>query len=185
MLVSIAAGILPGSMTARSATPLAPQTIEMVLPIEGMTCASCVNRIERFLKRTDGVVDASVNLATERATVHVDPTIAGRAELVDAVEAAGYDVRPTSSVGQPTAVDLAADVDAEAQAKDRELTDLRLRAVVSLAIAVGIMAIMFWPNRPFDMETANRLSCCQRPSCCSGPAGVSCAPRGKPRATAT
>ena len=48
-------------------------------------------------------------------------------------------------------------MDAEAQAKDRELTDLRLRAVVSLAIAVGIMAIMFWPNRPFGMETANRL----------------------------
>ena len=129
----------------------------MVLPIEGMTCASCVNRIERFLKRTDGVVEASVNLATERATVRVDPTVAGRAELVSAVESAGYDVRPTSSVGQPTAVDLAADVDAEAQAKDRELADLRLRAVVSLAIAVGIMAVMFWPNRPFDMETANRL----------------------------
>ncbi len=83
--------------------------------------------------------------------------VAGRAELVSAVESAGYDVRPTSSVGQPTAVDLAADADAEAQAKDRELADLRLRAVVSLAIAVGIMAVMFWPNRPFDMETANRL----------------------------
>ncbi len=62
-------------MTAASDAPLvAPQTIEMVLPIEGMTCASCVNRIERFLKRTDGVVEASVNLATERATVRVDPS---------------------------------------------------------------------------------------------------------------
>ncbi|MET1233070.1 MAG: cation transporter, partial [Candidatus Limnocylindrales bacterium] len=136
---------------------IAPQTIEMVLPIEGMTCASCVNRIERFLKRTDGVVEASVNLATERATVRVDPAVAGRDELVGAVEAAGYDVRPESAEGQATAVELAAEVDAEAVAKDRELADLRLRAFVSLAIALGIMAVMFWPDRPFGMEAANRL----------------------------
>jgi Cu+-exporting ATPase len=68
--------------------------IEIVLPIEGMTCASCVNRIERYLNKTDGVVQANVNLATERATVTVDPSVTGRSELVAAVEAAGYDVRP-------------------------------------------------------------------------------------------
>ncbi len=90
--------------------------------------------------------------------MRVDPSVAGRAELVGAVEAAGYDVRRRRRrVGLPTAVDLAADVDAEAQAKDRELADLRLRAVVSLAIALAIMAVMFWPDRPFEMETANRL----------------------------
>ena len=71
-----------------------PQPIEIVLPIEGMTCASCVNRIERFLKKTPGVEQAAVNLATERATVLVDPGTAGRDELVRAVEAAGYEVRP-------------------------------------------------------------------------------------------
>ena len=135
-----------------------PQTIEMVLPIEGMSCASCVNRIERFLNKTDGVVEASVNLATERATVRVDPAIAGRAELVQAVEAAGYDVRTERTGDQPTAADLAAGVDADAQAKDRELADLRLRAIVSLAVALGIMALMFWPNRPFGMEAANLLA---------------------------
>src|SRR5574337_1381293 len=84
-----------------SSTALAPASgpIEIVLPIEGMTCASCVNRIERFLGRTDGVVAASVNLATERATVRFDPTLAGRAELVKAVEAAGYEVRPEARGG--------------------------------------------------------------------------------------
>ena len=84
-------GILPWSMTT---TPDAAQPIEIVLPIEGMTCASCVNRIERFLKKTPGVEQAAVNLATERATVLVDPGTAGRDELVRAVEAAGYEVRP-------------------------------------------------------------------------------------------
>src|SRR5437868_14360509 len=91
--------ILGGSMQKESAetAPInvanVPQ-IELTLPIEGMTCASCVNRIERYLRRTDGVVEANVNLATERATVTIDPTRAGRSELVGAVEAAGYDVRP-------------------------------------------------------------------------------------------
>ena len=52
--------------------------IELSLAIEGMTCASCVNRIERFLRKADGVLEANVNLATERATVRFDPTVAGR-----------------------------------------------------------------------------------------------------------
>ena len=42
------------------------------LPVEGMTCASCVNRIERFLNKADGVTEATVNLATERASVRFD-----------------------------------------------------------------------------------------------------------------
>src|SRR5881628_2950929 len=68
--------------------------IELSLGIEGMTCASCVSRIERFLRKTDGVLGADVNLATERATVRVDPVVAGRDDLVRAIEAAGYEVRP-------------------------------------------------------------------------------------------
>jgi len=76
-----------------TAVPEPPRPIEIVLPIEGMTCASCVNRIERFLNKTPGVELANVNLATERATVLVDPGVAGRDELVKAVEAAGYEVK--------------------------------------------------------------------------------------------
>ena len=54
-------------MDSTAPTPM----IELTLPVVGMTCASCVARIERFLNRADGVGDAVVNLATERATVHV------------------------------------------------------------------------------------------------------------------
>ena len=69
------------SMETTPPSPSLP-TIEYVLPVEGMTCASCVNRIERFLRKTPGVAEATVNLATERATVRFDPAVAGRAELV-------------------------------------------------------------------------------------------------------
>src|SRR5690606_31641101 len=61
------------------------------LPIEGMTCASCVGRVEKALKSVPGVVDAVVNLATEKASITtsapVDP-----ARLVGVVENAGYTV---------------------------------------------------------------------------------------------
>ena len=86
----MAAGILPRSM---SETP-ASQPATMTLPIEGMTCASCVNRIDRFLHKTPGVTDATVNLATEAATIHYIPEAAGRADFVAAIEAAGYDLKP-------------------------------------------------------------------------------------------
>src|SRR5690606_37091590 len=61
------------------------------LAVEGMSCASCVGRVEKALKAVPGVADASVNLATERAQIRgsADPDA-----LIAAVAAAGYDARP-------------------------------------------------------------------------------------------
>ncbi len=71
------------------------------LPIEGMSCASCVGRVERALKAAPGVAEASVNLATETATITPKGPI-DRAALVKVVEAAGYDV-PASFLAPPRA----------------------------------------------------------------------------------
>ncbi len=60
------------------------------LAVSGMTCASCVMRVEKKLKKVPGVSDAAVNLATERAMVTYDPAQTDPASLVRAVEAAGY-----------------------------------------------------------------------------------------------
>ncbi len=65
---------------------------QIVLPIEGMTCASCVMHVEHGLKDTPGVQKAVVNLATERATVQYDPAQASLADLVFHVRDVGYDV---------------------------------------------------------------------------------------------
>src|SRR3972149_3511244 len=106
--------ILPGSMSthagdppagAAGATPEAEAApVKLQLPVEGMTCASCVNRIERFLKRTPGVTDATVNLATEIATIRYLPEQAGRAELVGAIQAAGSGGRERARAGGATPV---------------------------------------------------------------------------------
>ncbi len=66
---------------------------ELTFPVTGMTCASCVRRIEKALGKVEGVADASVNLATEKAQVVFDPVIAGREQFGAAVERAGYKVR--------------------------------------------------------------------------------------------
>jgi Cu+-exporting ATPase len=138
-----------------NSAPTAPAT--MTLPIEGMTCASCVNRIERFLNKTPGVTEATVNLATEMATIRYVPEAAGRQELVAAIEAAGYELKPQPS-GQETAAarSLRESAEADAAARARYASSLLREAVVAIAVAVGIMVLMFWPQTTVAMEDINR-----------------------------
>jgi Cu+-exporting ATPase len=78
--------------TTASMTASAPRRgIDFNFRIDGMTCASCVARVEKALRAVPGVVDASVNLATERAAVHA-ATGTGFDRLASAVKQAGYDV---------------------------------------------------------------------------------------------
>lgn len=70
----------------------APQ--QVTLALEGITCASCAMRIEKGLKKVVGVKDASVNLASERATVTYDPTQTDLAQLIQKVETVGYGATP-------------------------------------------------------------------------------------------
>src|SRR6516165_5486417 len=72
-----------------------PQTeSRTVLALEGMTCASCAMRIEKGLKKVPGVKEASVNLATEQATVTYDPTQTGLEQMVRSVDTVGYRATP-------------------------------------------------------------------------------------------
>ncbi|WP_157265581.1 heavy metal translocating P-type ATPase [Azohydromonas aeria] len=81
-------------MTAIATPPrpaAATAAASRTLPVEGMTCASCVARVERALQRVPGVAQASVNLATETASVQADASVPLQA-LQEAVERAGYEV---------------------------------------------------------------------------------------------
>src|SRR5579883_320555 len=70
------------------------QERQVTLALEGMTCASCAMRIEKGLKKVPGVEEASVNLATERATVVYNPQETDIDRLVQKVEAVGYHAFP-------------------------------------------------------------------------------------------
>ena len=65
-----------------------------MLDIDGMTCAACVNRVEKALLKVDGVTIASVNLAAETASVHFDPARVDHVALSAAVTKAGYTGTP-------------------------------------------------------------------------------------------
>jgi P-type Cu+ transporter len=68
------------------------------ISVTGMTCASCVQRVQRTLSKKEGVAEASVNFAAEKATVEYDPKATNPDEMIGAIEAAGYstDVRETT-----------------------------------------------------------------------------------------
>jgi len=134
-----------------------PTATELTLPIEGMTCASCVNRIERFLNKTPGVETATINLATEMATIRYLPDVADRGALVGAIEAAGYDVRERTPAVDAAPLSLADEVSQDDLDREREARSLLIAASVSIAVAVGIMVLMFGPTASLGMIQVNRL----------------------------
>ena len=143
-----------------SIQPVTAQTVEVALPIEGMTCASCVNRIERFLRKTPGVQEANVNLATEVATIVYLPDVAGPTDLVGAVEAAGYEIRERLT---PTGADTGTSSPAEERTADdlaraRSSRFLLIQSVTSIGVALAIMALMASPADLASMEQRNLLA---------------------------
>ena len=78
-------------MNAPALQTVSQKLVEWAIPVEGMTCASCVGRVQKALAVVAGVEDASVNLATEVASVKAQPTV-GLQQLKNAVEKAGYSV---------------------------------------------------------------------------------------------
>ena len=106
------------------------------LPITGMTCASCANRIERKLNKLDGV-SASVNYATEKAKVEYDDATVAPEQLIAAVEAAGYQaVLPSTQPAQEAEVD--------------ETAPLRRRLIASALLSVPVLLIAMIPSLQFD-----------------------------------
>ncbi len=83
---------------------------QVTLALEGMTCASCVMRIEKGLKKVPGVENASVNLATERATVTYNPQETDVDRLVQKVEAVGYRATPLALSAPQTQASASATV---------------------------------------------------------------------------
>ena len=124
---------------------------DVSLPVEGMTCASCVRRIEKALAKVPGVNAATVNLATEQARVSFDPTQTNVTQFEAAIAKAGYKVGALpAAVAAPTggAVSTAPQaepVDERDRERQREIHDLRTKSLVSLVVGVSMMALMYLP----------------------------------------
>jgi P-type Cu+ transporter len=120
------------------------------LPIQGMTCAACVRRVERALTKVPGVEEAVVNLVTERATVRFDPETASPSILAEAVQAAGYKVPqairlpavsslPSGAVADPKG--RQGGLSGEAEEEERQLRrDLRTAVLLTVPLLVLAMS---------------------------------------------
>ncbi|MEW6230805.1 MAG: heavy metal translocating P-type ATPase [Chloroflexota bacterium] len=108
-----------------------PRVEKVTISVGGMTCASCVATIEGALSQVPGVVTASVNLATERATVEYLPTQVTVGILKRAIIEAGYEAREV--VGQGELRDL------EREARAREIQSLKIRFAFSAAMSALIL----------------------------------------------
>ena len=98
---------------------------EVDIPIEGMTCATCVSRVERALSETPGVERAAVNLVTKRASVRFDPDRASRDAMARAIEDAGYHVGAEQKPDEP----------------DHEARDRARDALIAGALAIPLLVL--------------------------------------------
>lgn len=114
------------------------RTAELSFPVEGMTCAACVGRVERALKKTEGVLDASVNLATERANVVYLPATASAAVLKDAVRGAGYEVPNEAAQAESR-------LQAERARKAQEIESQRRAVLFSAAFSIPLFLLAMVP----------------------------------------
>ncbi|GGO33837.1 heavy metal translocating P-type ATPase [Deinococcus humi] len=114
-----------------------PVVSHIELGVQGMTCASCVGRVERGLQKVDGVLNATVNLATERASIAYLPSSVSPGQLKAAIRASGYEVLEQQA-------GLSRE-DQEREVRAREVTHLRGQVMFSAAFAIPLMLIAMVP----------------------------------------
>jgi Cu+-exporting ATPase len=122
----------------------APAHERVELPISGMTCASCARRVEKRLNRLEGV-EASVNYATETASVSFDRRAVPAERLVDAVEEAGY----SASLRSPGPGDGEAQELADSRGELDSTGRLRWRLILSTILATPVLVLSMVPALQF------------------------------------
>ena len=125
-------------VAAVAAAGYEPALSEVEFGVGGMTCASCVSRVERRLRKLPGVVEAEVNLATERARVRYAPDQVRVETLHTAVREAGYEVRASAATD-------ASGEDPEKRAREAEIRSLRRDVTWAAALALPLVVISMGP----------------------------------------
>jgi Cu+-exporting ATPase len=111
------------------------KTQKVVLPVQGMSCASCVNRVQKALNEVSGVIKATVNFATEKATVEYISDQVTTKDLVGATEAIGYKIME---------VDEAQPADKERAAREAEFKRLRRKFLAGILMVAPLFILVHW-----------------------------------------
>jgi Cu+-exporting ATPase len=109
-------------------------TNKVEFPVTGMTCANCAANIERALnKKVSGIVNATVNFASERAAVEYIPGVATVQDMITAIEAAGYGVISPEEISE--------EEDAEQIARQTEIRDQTRKFIVGVVFALPLFVL--------------------------------------------
>lgn len=120
------------------------ETANVVIPIEGMTCAACSQRVEKVLSKLEGVKQVSVNLATEKAAVEYDPEVVKLSAIKLSIEKAGYIPKTIENT----------DVDEDRQQKEKEIRAMKVRFIVAASFGLPLLYLAMvpmisWVSLPF------------------------------------
>ncbi len=128
------------------------------LPVEGMTCASCVARVEKTLNKLDGIKNVSVNLATEKATFEIDSSVVSQKEITDVIEGAGYKIDFSSTHKKDKSNQHSIDIESD---YDKELRkDFLIALTFTIPVFIFSMGMMWnWTQNflPFSYNTINKI----------------------------
>ena len=131
-----------------SMTGKGTNTSEKVFSIGGMTCAACAQRVEKSIRKLNGVESASVNLVTEKATVAYDLSMVRSSDIRETIEKAGYSVLGSGNTST---------ADQDRERKQKEIRSLWTKFIISAVFSLPLLYIAMAPmvgyvNLPFSAE---------------------------------
>jgi Cu+-exporting ATPase len=130
---------------------------ELLMPVTGMTCANCAATVERTLKKTEGVREASVNFASERATVRFDPGQVREDQLLERVTRAGYGVatqRFELPITGMTCVNCAATIERTLQSRVPGVVSANVNFATEKAVVEVVAGATGWKELARAVEDA-------------------------------
>jgi P-type Cu+ transporter len=128
---------------------------KITAPVEGMTCASCVARVEKALSKAEGVKNVSVNLATEKATFEVDPGVADMNKIAAIVEDAGYKMHIPA--GKEKKVEDTGEVPEYEKKIKRDFISAAVLSIPIIFLNMGMMWDGFHSVVPLSMDAINKI----------------------------
>ncbi len=113
------------------------ENITVSIPIGGMSCASCVSRVEKSLSKTEGISEVFVNLATEKATVEYDPNVINEQIIRQVIEKAGYKALVIEKNDTP--------IDEDKKSKGKEIRSFFLRFTIAAVFGIPLLYLAMGP----------------------------------------
>lgn len=113
-------------------------TESITLRISGMSCASCVNKVEKTLSNTEGVLSASINFAAEQATIEYLPEIVSLIDIEGTIKDLGYETSDTAEYDDP--------VEREKKGREQTLRTLKVKFFTGLSLLLPIIVLVHWDN---------------------------------------